>query len=219
VPEGWFIWAAGNRKEDRASVFEMPSPVANRFAHLVVNPDYESFRKYAVRMGLHEQIQSFLAFRSGLLFKMNSNAPAWPSPRSWEMASALHNIGLDISSAVGEGTAGEFYTYLDVYTNLPDLDKILSGKGQDLSFPSEASIRYAATVGLSVRLKTAADAEAALHWLFERASREFTQLFLKNAVERLRDNGQLGVFLQKVKGDSDLQSFIDHMFKLTEDRL
>jgi hypothetical protein len=26
VPDGWFLWAAGNRKEDRASVFEMGSP-------------------------------------------------------------------------------------------------------------------------------------------------------------------------------------------------
>ena len=34
VPEGWLILSAGNRKEDRASVFEMPSPSANRFIHI-----------------------------------------------------------------------------------------------------------------------------------------------------------------------------------------
>ena len=26
VPEGWFVFAAGNRKEDKASVFDMPAP-------------------------------------------------------------------------------------------------------------------------------------------------------------------------------------------------
>ena len=31
VPDGWFIWAAGNRKEDHAAVFDMPAPLSNRF--------------------------------------------------------------------------------------------------------------------------------------------------------------------------------------------
>ena len=48
VPEGWFIWAAGNRKEDRAAVFDMPAPLANRFLHLEVEPDFESFKAYAL---------------------------------------------------------------------------------------------------------------------------------------------------------------------------
>lgn len=25
VPDGWFVWAAGNRKEDKASVFDLPT--------------------------------------------------------------------------------------------------------------------------------------------------------------------------------------------------
>jgi MoxR-like ATPase len=48
VPEGWYIWSAGNRKEDRASVFEMPSPLANRFLHLEVEADFDSFKAYAL---------------------------------------------------------------------------------------------------------------------------------------------------------------------------
>ena len=36
LPEGWLVWAAGNRKEDRAAVFDMPAPLANRFLHLQV---------------------------------------------------------------------------------------------------------------------------------------------------------------------------------------
>ena len=36
VPDGWFIWSAGNRKEDFAAVFDMPAPLANRFIHLEV---------------------------------------------------------------------------------------------------------------------------------------------------------------------------------------
>jgi MoxR-like ATPase len=87
VPEGWYLWAAGNRKEDRAAVFDMPTPLANRFLHLQVEPDFDSFKAYALTTKVHEQIIAFLSFRSNLLHKLDPQQPAWPSPRSWVMAS------------------------------------------------------------------------------------------------------------------------------------
>ena len=56
LPNGWFVWAAGNRKEDRASVYEMPAPLSNRFLHVDVEPDLDSFRRYVAARGLDEQI-------------------------------------------------------------------------------------------------------------------------------------------------------------------
>ncbi|NOK60205.1 MAG: MoxR family ATPase [Chloroflexi bacterium AL-W] len=108
VPEGWFIWAAGNRKEDRSAVFDMPAPLANRFLHLEVKPDFESFKAYAMQHGVHEQILAFLSFRTTLLHKINPHQPAWPSPRAWSIASDLHHIGLDIAPALGNEAAAEF---------------------------------------------------------------------------------------------------------------
>ena len=58
MPEDWLIWSAGNRKEDRA-VYDMPSPLANRFIHLEVDPDFESFKAYALSHGIHEQLIAF----------------------------------------------------------------------------------------------------------------------------------------------------------------
>ena len=31
--EHWFVWAAGNRKEDRAAVFDMPAPSSQSFSY------------------------------------------------------------------------------------------------------------------------------------------------------------------------------------------
>src|SRR5262249_53859508 len=101
VPSGDFIWAAGNRKEDRAAVFDMPAPVGNRFIHLEVLPDFESFRRYAIERRMHEQILAFLAYRPQLLHQLDPQRWAWPSPRSWEMASVLYTAGLEIAPAVG----------------------------------------------------------------------------------------------------------------------
>ena len=115
VPEGWFVWAAGNRKEDRAAVFDMPAPLANRFIHLNVEPHFQSFKTYAMGRGMHEHLLAFLSYRPELLHKLDPQQPAWPSPRSWMVASQLYETGLDLACVVGMGAAAEFHAYLKIY--------------------------------------------------------------------------------------------------------
>lgn len=208
VPEGWFIWAAGNRKEDRASVFEMPSPLANRFLHLSVGVDFDSFKAYALERRLHEQVLAFLAFRPTLLHQLNPKEPAWPSPRSWEMASCLHAAGLEIDPAVGEAAASEFRAYLKVYEKLPDLDKILLSKGERLRFPDEPSARWATAIGLTMRAATAEQGLAAFQWLVAKATAEWVQLFASDLVAQMRRTNQLGVLAKMVANEPDLQAFL-----------
>lgn len=214
VPEGWFVWAAGNRKEDRASVFDMPSPLANRFLHLHVEPDFESFKAYALTANLHEQVLAFLSFRSSLLHKLDPHQPAWPSPRSWEMASRLHCVGLEIAPAVGEGAAAEWVAYCQVYANLPDLDRIFQGVAQNLSFPTEPSVRYATTIGLAVRAANAQSGYNAFSWLSEKATPEWVQLFAVDLFGTLRSKGKLGELAVLVQKDTKLQRFLKDFQKL-----
>ncbi len=208
VPDGWFIWAAGNRKEDRASVFDMPAPLANRFLHLQVEPDFESFKAYALETNAHEQIIAFLAFRSTLLHKIDPQQPAWPSPRSWVMASALHQVGLDIAPAVGEGAASEFLAYIKLYQALPDLLAILAGNGGNINFPSEPSARYATAIGLTIRAQDAQQAYNAFTWLSRVATPEWVQLFAVDLFQVMRSKGQMGVLAQLVQKDASLQQFL-----------
>jgi MoxR-like ATPase len=208
VPEGWFIWAAGNRKEDRASVFDMPAPLANRFLHLQVEPDFESFKAYALATNLHEQIIAFLSFRSTLLHKVDPQQPAWPSPRSWAMASVLHYAGLDIAPAIGEGASTEFLAYVKLYESLPDLVAILEGQGDRIAFPSEPSGRYATAIGLTVRAQDAQQAYNAFTWLSRVAAAEWVQLFAVDLFQVMRSKGQMGVLAQLVQKDANLQKFL-----------
>jgi MoxR-like ATPase len=191
VPDGWYIWAAGNRKEDRAAVFEMPAPLANRFLHLFVNPDFDSWKAYALAQGMHEQIIAFLNFRPSLLHKPDPAHPAWPSPRSWEMASRLHHVGLDVSSVVGEGTAAEFVAYRSLYENLPDLEAIVEGRGNAIRFPAEPSVRYATVIGLTVRAHTYERALASFTWLTERATTEWVQIYFYDLAQLWRATGRM----------------------------
>ncbi|MBM7845954.1 AAA family ATPase [Herpetosiphon giganteus] len=207
LPEGWFVWAAGNRKEDRASVFDMPAPLANRFVHLEVAPDFDSFKAYALNANVAEQVIAFLSFRPTLLHKLNPQHPAWPSPRSWVMASQLYQAELDLAPVVGIDAAAEFYSYTELYQTLPDFDAILSGEGSSLAFPSEPGARYANTIGLTLRASTADSAYQAFCWMAAQAPTEWVQVFIADIMRQLRLKGQIGAFAAYVQGDAQLQAF------------
>ncbi|MBW4472941.1 MAG: MoxR family ATPase [Stenomitos rutilans HA7619-LM2] len=214
VPEGWFVWAAGNRKEDRAAVFEMPAPLANRFLHLQVEPDFESFKAYALETGVHEQTIAFLSFRSTLLHKFDPQQPAWCSPRSWVMASALHTAGLGIAPAVGVAAEAEFAAYLQLYRTLPDLTPILKGNGDRMAFPTEPSARYATAIGLTVRAADANQAYSAFTWLSQTATAEWVQLFAIDMFRVMRSKGQMGTLAKLVQKDAQLQKFLQEFQQL-----
>lgn len=208
VPDGWFIWAAGNRKEDRAAVFDMPAPLANRFLHLEVEPDWDSFKAHALATGMHEHIIAFLAYRPTLLHAVDPLKPAWPSPRSWALASQLHTAALDIAPAVGTAAASELLAYLRVYESLPSLEPILEGKGERIPFPAEPSARYAATIGLTVRAGTAERGYEGFRWLSQKAPAEWVQLFVVDLFRKLRAAGQMGALAVLVAKDEKLREFL-----------
>jgi MoxR-like ATPase len=214
VPPGWFLWAAGNRKEDRASVFEMPAPLANRFLHLSLEADFDSFKAHALSREFAEQVISFLAFRPTLLHKIDRQAPAWPSPRTWEMASRLHLAGLPIDAAVGEGAASEFRAYLAVYNDLPDLEAILKGKGSKIPFPAEPSCRWATTTGLTIRSKEPAQVLAVFQWLIAQATEEWVQLYAADVVGQFQRRKQLAKLSKVVMSDPGIQKFLTHYTEL-----
>ncbi|MBP6570543.1 MAG: MoxR family ATPase [Gemmatimonadales bacterium] len=188
VPREWFIWAAGNRAEDRASVFEMPAPLANRFIHFDVQADFASWKQHALRSDVHEAIIAFLAFRPTLLHHLDESRPAWPSPRSWVMASQLHGAGMSVAPAVGLPAAAEFTAYLEVYGHLPDLDAICQGRVNP-AFPAEPSARFAVVIGLAIRATTPDTMRHALIWIAEQAPAEWQSAFLMDLVRRARELG------------------------------
>ena len=210
VPEGWFIWAAGNRKSDRAAVFEMPSALANRFIHLDLTPDFDSFKVWGLKTGLSEQILAFLAFRPTLLHQIDAQRPAWPSPRSWVMAHYLRGATLSVEPAIGPGAAGEFEAFCAVYAGLPDLESILLGKSKAI-FPVEASARYATVLGLIVRTNTAEQGVHALTWLVKQAGAEWVQFFATDLFRMMREKGKFGDLARLISANAELKDFARNM--------
>ncbi|HEX5940848.1 MAG TPA: hypothetical protein VFY66_01160, partial [Anaerolineales bacterium] len=200
--------AAGNRKEDMAAVYDMPSPLANRFLHLEVEPEFESFKRYALTHGVHEQIIAFLAFRPDLLHKLTPQQNAWPSPRSWVMANHLHRANLSIESAVGPATALEFKAFVALYGSIPDLQAILQGEGEAIPFPSEPSLSYATIIGLTSRAKDAQAAYHAFRWLVGAAKPEWVQLCAIDLFRMMRLKGLMQELNGFILQDKQVQQFL-----------
>src|SRR5450631_110487 len=89
LPDEWVVIAAGNPASERGVHFAMPRPLRNRFVHLELEADLNDWCKWAVGAGVRPEIIAFLRFKPDLLHTADatSDANAWPTPRSWEMAS------------------------------------------------------------------------------------------------------------------------------------
>ena len=213
LPDGWFVWAAGNRKEDRSAVFDMPSPLANRFIHLHVEASIDDFRSYAFANEFSDQLIAFVAFRQDLLHKLNESENAWPSPRSWEMANVLFAAGLDIAPAVGIGPASEFYAFMEILDKTPDLDQVIKGNTR-IEFPGEPSLRYASIMGLVGRAKKTEDVVNSFNWLVERAPAEWVQLYATDLFPLLRGRGELAPVHAALMEQPNLKAFLMEFTRL-----
>lgn len=164
VPEGWAIFAAGNRQGDRGVTYTMPAPLANRFSHFEVDLNLDDWVTWAYQQPLDERIIGFLRFRPELLFKFDPahNPVAFPTPRSWEFAHrALQKFGNSpllllntLQACVGSAAGIELKAFIDHMHQMPDLDAIL--RGETVKTPKEVDLQYAvasALVGRALRAK------------------------------------------------------------------
>ena len=78
MPDGWAIFAAGNRQGDRGVTYSMPSPLANRFSHFEVETHLDDWVSWAYRNGIDERVIAFLRFRPELLFDFDPGPEGRP---------------------------------------------------------------------------------------------------------------------------------------------
>jgi hypothetical protein len=163
VPDGWAIFAAGNRQGDRGVTYSMPAPLANRFSHLEFETNLDDWVQWAYTHGIDERVIAFLRFRPELLFDFDPahNPVAFPSPRSWEFAHrALQKFGQapdlllgSLQACVGPAAGIELKAFIDNLDQLPDIDAITAGD-ESVPVPKETDLQYAvaaALVGRSIR--------------------------------------------------------------------
>lgn len=142
VPEGWIIVAAGNPPEYNKSVREFDVVTLDRIRRIDVEENYEVWREYAYRAGIHPAILSYLEIRKDCFYRMETTVDGrtFVTARGWEDLSEL----LKVYEAIGKKAdrevvhqylqhwkiAKDFANYLDLFHKYKKdygLEKILEG--------------------------------------------------------------------------------------------
>jgi hypothetical protein len=166
LPDNVVIVAAGNRDSDKGVTYRMPMPLANRFIHLEMKPDFASWQNWAVDKKIHKDVVGYLSFAKQDLydFDSKSSSRAFATPRSWCFVSDLlvdDDMDTDtqfnlISGAIGEGLAVKFAAHRRLSGRMPQPSDILSGKVKDLEV-KEVSAMYSLAISMCYELKEAID--------------------------------------------------------------
>jgi hypothetical protein len=144
----------------------MPRPLRNRFVHLELEADLDDWCKWAIKAHVRPEIIAFLRFKPDLLHAADTTADAnaWPTPRSWEMASnvlcgiagrqkAALLLGASefeaqlLDGTVGEAAASELVAFLRLFRQLPSIDEILLNPAT-APVPTEPSSQIAIATAL-----------------------------------------------------------------------
>lgn len=150
LPDNCIVIGAGNRVTDKSVAYKMPKALANRFMHIEIEADFDSWCRWAVSNGINHKVVAFLSFRRDYFLEpeMTDNL-AYPTPRSWEMVSkVLNSVSSDISEVypliaglVGSGIAAEFKSFDKIFSSLPSIEDIFSGK--QVAVPKSQDVLYA----------------------------------------------------------------------------
>ena len=173
VPDGWAIFAAGNRQGDRGVTYAMPAPLANRFSHFEFATHLDDWAAWAYANGIDERLVGFLRFKPELLFDFDPARPemAFPSPRSWEFAHRALQKFSDrpdllagaLAACVGQAAGIECAAYIESLDRLPDIDAIVEGREAEV--PTEIDLQYAVAAALAGRaLRAKVSRDATLVW-------------------------------------------------------
>jgi hypothetical protein len=162
LPENVVIVAAGNRDSDKGVTYRMPTPLANRFVHLEVKADFQTWETWAVKNKVHQDVVGYLSFAKQDLFDFDprSSSRSFATPRSWVFVSDFckdaditdSELSDLVCGSVGEGVSGKFMAHRKIAGSLPKPEDILSGKTTKME-SKEISAMYALTTSMCYELQ------------------------------------------------------------------
>lgn len=140
---------ATNDASHMAGVSGIIEPLKSRFSTILhVEPDVNSWTKWAIADGQPAELIQFLRWQPGMLcaFKATRELTNSASPRTIADAGRLWKAGLDdirvLAGAVGEEFALMFLAFVDLVNDLPSIEEILSDP-ENATIPSKPDMVFA----------------------------------------------------------------------------
>lgn len=152
------VMAAGNLDEDGAIVSPLSSALCNRFAHFVLRVHVSTWLRWAGRAGISPVILAYVRaherYGEELLYANDTKDPeggagAFPSPRSWEMASRVFERGDEalrkrlVAACVGVAAADRLFAFQRIYDRVKPQRIIVRGVVPDFTTGPSAEPSFA----------------------------------------------------------------------------
>ena len=146
VPKGWIVVTAGNPPEYNNSVKEFDIVTWDRLKRIDVEPNYDIWKEYAYKAGIHNSIISYLDIKTNHFYSVENSVDGkeFVTARGWEDLSQmmllyeLNNIkiteDLIIQYLQNKKIAKSFATYYDLYNKYKcdyQIDNIVNGNITD----------------------------------------------------------------------------------------
>lgn len=154
------IVLAGNLDTDRAVTHRMSTALKSRLVHFTLEVNDKEFDSFILKNGWDDRIVAFLRFRPDLVWKFDPQTAedTFPAPRTWEFLhrylQALGGRKSDVAvmaGIVGEGTAVEFSTFIEMMEKCPTIEEIMIAP-DTTAVPTEPSMQYAVSTMIGRKL-------------------------------------------------------------------
>ncbi len=134
------VLAAGNLDEDRALASPLSSALCNRFVHFSLRVDAAAWISWARAEQLDPRIVAYVErHRDEVLYDRPNGSRAFPSPRSWAMASRMlarvpaAQARRAVAACVGAPAAERFVSFVRLYEQVRPDRILLTGKLPDFT--------------------------------------------------------------------------------------
>ena len=146
VPDGWIVVTAGNPPEYNNSVREFDIVTWDRLKRIDVEEDYDVWKEYAYKKGIHPAITTYLDIKKSDFYKIETtvDGKCFVTARGWSDLSDMmklyeqHGITIDEKLVAqylqNKKIAKNFAIYYDLFNKYKSdyqVDKILGGKATD----------------------------------------------------------------------------------------
>lgn len=146
IPKGWIVVTAGNPPEYNKSVREYDIATWDRLKRVDVEPDYEVWKEYAYKKGIHGSILTFLEIKKNFFYVVETTVDrkSFVTARGWEDLSEMiklyekNDITVDLKLVSqylqNPKVAKEFAVYYDLYNKYKSdyqIETILNGDAPD----------------------------------------------------------------------------------------
>jgi len=146
LPEGWVVWMAGNRSEDRSGSTKELDHLINRRYEINVDDDIEGWEEWAHKNRVHPSIIAFAVSNPQIVFpdKLPEKQGPFCTPRSivsvGEVLVTLAgnpdgNLPTDTdavelaAAGIGHAAAGQLFATLRLESELPNIETIINNPG------------------------------------------------------------------------------------------